>query len=78
VAMLRKYLMGPFEVSGSNEVSTIRCLIINDSKYIVKGGPSSRRVIDFSILKIAGVYLQATNPLSTIMTTGRNIQCREF
>jgi penicillin amidase len=39
VAMFRKiFNVGPFEVSGSNEVLTIKCLIIQmKQKYVVKG-----------------------------------------
>ena len=39
----------------------------NDSKYIVKGGPSSRRVIDFSDIENSWGILptgQSGNPLS--------------
>jgi penicillin amidase len=69
VAMLRKiFNVGPFEVSGSNEVINNQMFdYTNDSKYIVKGGPSSRRVIDFSDIENSWGILptgQSGNPLS--------------
>jgi penicillin amidase len=50
VAALKKYFnVGPFEMSGSNEVINNLFFDYSDAKqYIIKGGPSSRRVIDFS------------------------------
>jgi penicillin amidase len=50
VALLRKiFNVGPFEVDGSNEVINNQMFdYTNEAKYVVKGGPSSRRVIDFS------------------------------
>ncbi|TDE02954.1 penicillin acylase family protein [Flavobacterium hiemivividum] len=50
VAMLRKvFNVGPYEVDGSNEVINNQMFdYTNEVKYVVKGGPSSRRVIDFS------------------------------
>jgi hypothetical protein len=41
----------------------------NESKHVVKGGPSSRRVIDFQILKIAGPYRTIRVRLVRITTT---------
>ncbi|NGY38560.1 penicillin acylase family protein [Flavobacterium sp. XN-5] len=50
VAMLRKiFNVGPYDVDGSNEVINNQMFdYTNEAKYVVKGGPSSRRVIDFS------------------------------
>jgi penicillin amidase len=69
VAMLRKiFNVGPFEVSGSNEVINNQMFdYTNESKYVVKGGPSSRRVIDFSDIENSWNILptgQSGNPLS--------------
>ncbi|RKS99848.1 penicillin acylase family protein [Flavobacterium sp. 123] len=50
IAVLKPFFnLGPFEVSGSNEViNNLFFDYTNDRSYIVKGGPSTRRVIDFS------------------------------
>jgi penicillin amidase len=50
IAVLKPFFnVGPFEVSGSNEViNNLFFDYTNDRSYIVKGGPSTRRVIDFS------------------------------
>ena len=50
VAALKKYFnVGPFEMSGSNEVINNLFFYYSDEKeYSIKGGPSTRRVIDFS------------------------------
>jgi len=50
VAALKKYFnVGPFEMSGSNEVINNLFFYYSDEKeYTIKGGPSTRRVIDFS------------------------------
>lgn len=69
IAMLRKiFNVGPFEVSGSNEVINNQMFdYTNESKYVVKGGPSSRRVIDFSDIENSWNVLptgQSGNPLS--------------
>jgi penicillin amidase len=69
VAMLRKiFNVGPFEVSGSNEVINNQMFdYTNESKYVVKGGPSSRRVIDFSDIENSWNILptgQSGNPFS--------------
>jgi penicillin amidase len=50
VAALKKYFnVGPFEMSGSNEVINNLFFDYSDAKqYTIKGGPSTRRVIDFS------------------------------
>jgi penicillin amidase len=50
IAALRSiFNVGPFEVSGSNEVINNLFFDYSDEKqYTIKGGPSTRRVIDFS------------------------------
>jgi len=50
VAALRRFFnVGPFEISGSNEVINNQMLLFtDDGEYKVIGGPSTRRVIDFS------------------------------
>nr|WP_315189163.1 penicillin acylase family protein [uncultured Flavobacterium sp.] len=50
IAVLKPFFnVGPFEVSGSTEViNNLFFDYTNDRSYIVKGGPSTRRVIDFS------------------------------
>lgn len=50
VAVLRRYFnVGPFEVSGSNEVINNMISDFTDKgEYHVKAGPSTRRIIDFS------------------------------
>lgn len=50
VEALKKYFnVGPFEMSGSNEVINNLFFYYSDEKeYTIKGGPSTRRVIDFS------------------------------
>lgn len=50
IAILKPFFnVGPFEVSGSNEViNNLFFDYTNDRSYIVKGGPSTRRIIDFS------------------------------
>jgi penicillin amidase len=68
VALLRRiFNVGPFEVSGSNEVINNQMFdYTNESKYVVKGGPS-RRVIDFSDIENSWtICLQDNqNPFST-------------
>ncbi|MFT4983151.1 MAG: penicillin amidase [Flavobacterium sp.] len=69
VTLLRAiFNVGPFEVSGSNEVINNQMFdYTNESKYRVKGGPSSRRVIDFSDIENSWTILptgQSGNPLS--------------
>jgi penicillin amidase len=40
--------VGPFEVSGSNEVINNQMFdYTNEGKYVVKFGPSTRRIVDF-------------------------------
>jgi penicillin amidase len=50
IAALRSiFNVGPFETSGSNEVINNLFFDYSDEKqYTIKGGPSTRRVIDFS------------------------------
>jgi penicillin amidase len=69
VAVLRRVLnVGPFEVSGATEV--INNLFFDfsaDGNYDVKGGPSTRRIIDFSDVENSWSILptgQSGNPLS--------------
>ena len=50
VASLKKYFnVGPFAMSGSNEViNNLFFYYSDEKKYTIKGGPSTRRIIDFS------------------------------
>jgi penicillin amidase len=69
VALLRRiFNVGPFEVSGSNEVINNQMFdYTNESKHVVKEG-SSRRVIDFSDIENSWTILptgQSGNPFST-------------
>ena len=69
VAAFRKiFNVGPFEVSGSNEVINNLMFDFTDSGYYtVKGGPSTRRVIDFSDIENSMSILptgQSGNPFS--------------
>lgn len=69
VAALRKiFNVGPFEVPGSNEViNNLMFDITGSGSYIVKAGPSTRRVIDFSDIENSGSILptgQSGNPFS--------------
>lgn len=69
VAVLRKYFnVGPFEVPGSNEVINNQFFdYTDDAKHVVKGGPSTRRIIDFSDIENSWGILptgQSGNPLS--------------
>lgn len=50
IAVLRNiFNVGPFEMSGSNEVINNLFFDYSDEKqYTIKGGPSTRRIIDFS------------------------------
>ena len=70
VAALRRiFNVGPFEVPGSNEVINNQFFdYTDDATYVVKGGPSSRRVIDFSDIENSWGILptgQSGNPLSS-------------
>jgi penicillin amidase len=69
VAALRKmFNVGPFEVPGSNEViNNLYFDFTDDGQHQVKGGPSTRRIIDFSDVENSWSILptgQSGNPLS--------------
>jgi penicillin amidase len=69
VAVLRSvFNVGPFAVPGSTEVINNLFFDFTDSgEYIVKGGPSTRRVIDFSDIENSQSVLptgQSGNPFS--------------
>jgi penicillin amidase len=69
LAVLRPFFnVGPFEVSGSNEVINNQFFnFVEDGNYNVKGGPSSRRIIDFSDIENSWGILptgQSGNPFS--------------
>jgi penicillin amidase len=60
--------VGPFEMAGSNEVINNQLFIYTDEAEIeVKGGPSTRRIIDFSDIENSWSVLptgQSGNPMS--------------
>jgi penicillin amidase len=60
--------VGPFEMAGSNEVIDNQLFIYTDEAVIpVKGGPSTRRIIDFSDIENSWSVLptgQSGNPMS--------------
>lgn len=60
--------VGPFEVSGSAEViNNLFFDYTTDGNYVVKGGPSTRRIIDFSDIENSWSILptgQSGNPMS--------------
>ena len=60
--------MGPFPVNGSREVINNLMFVYDDSGYFpVTGGPSTRRIIDFSDVENSVSILptgQSGNPLS--------------
>ncbi|MWB93375.1 penicillin acylase family protein [Flavobacterium sp. GA093] len=69
VAALRKlFNVGPFDSPGSNEVINNLFFGFNDEgKYYVKGGPSTRRIVDFSDIENSWSILptgQSGNPFS--------------
>jgi penicillin amidase len=69
LALLRPFFnVGPFEVAGSNEVINNQFFdFAEDGFYKVKGGPSSRRIIDFSDVENSLGILptgQSGNPFS--------------
>ncbi|CAD0008718.1 penicillin acylase family protein [Flavobacterium chungangense] len=69
VAVLRGlFNVGPFAAPGSNEVINNQFFgFNNEGKYYVKGGPSTRRVIDFSDIENSWSILptgQSGNPFS--------------
>jgi penicillin amidase len=70
VAALRKFFnVGPFEVSGSNEVINNQMFEFSENgNYKVTAGPSTRRIIDFSDIENSWSILptgQSGNPLSS-------------
>ena len=70
VAALRRiFNVGPFEVAGANEVINNQYFdYTDDAKYVIKGGPSTRRIIDFSDIENSWSILptgQSGNPLSS-------------
>ena len=69
IAALRKLFdVGPFAAPGSNEVINNQFFGFNkEGKYYVKGGPSTRRVVDFSDIENSWSILptgQSGNPFS--------------
>ena len=64
--------VGPFEISGTNEVINNLMFGLNDSGiYNVTGGPSTRRIIDFSDVENSWSILptgQSGNPMSVHYT----------
>jgi len=69
LAVLRPFFnVGPFEIPGSNEVINNQFFdYLDNGFYKVKGGPSSRRVIDFSDIENSWGILptgQSGNPFS--------------
>jgi penicillin G amidase len=69
IALLRSFFnAGPYKISGSNEVINNQFFdFVEDGSYKVKGGPSSRRVIDFSDVENSLGILptgQSGNPFS--------------
>ena len=68
-ALRRMFNVGPFEVPGSNEVINNQFFDYTDeAKYVVKGGPSTRRIVDFSDVENSWSILptgQSGNPLSS-------------
>ena len=69
IAALRKlFNVGPFAAPGSNEVINNQFFgLTNEGKYYTKGGPSTRRVVDFSDIENSWSILptgQSGNPFS--------------
>lgn len=69
IAALRSFFnVGPFAISGSNEVINNQLFLFSDTgNYDIKGGPSTRRVIDFSDIENSVSILptgQSGNPMS--------------
>ena len=68
-ALRRVFNVGPFEVPGTNEVINNQFFDYTDEvKYVVKGGPSTRRIIDFSDIENSWSILptgQSGNQLSS-------------
>jgi penicillin amidase len=63
IPALRKYFnVGPYPISGTNEVLNNQLFDLNDTPEMpVKGGPSTRRVIDFSNVENAQTILPTGN-----------------
>ena len=84
IAALRKLFdVGPFAAPGSNEVINNQFFGFNkEGKYYVKGGPSTRRIVDFSDIENSWSILptgQSGNPFSKHYgRSGRNVQCGEI
>ncbi|MFH7018931.1 penicillin acylase family protein [Flavobacterium sp. FlaQc-47] len=69
IAALRKLFdVGPFAAPGSNEVINNQFFgLTNEGKYYIKGGPSTRRIVDFSDIENSWSILptgQSGNPFS--------------
>lgn len=78
-ALLRSFFnVGPFETNGGSEVINNQIFTIDDSGlYNVKGGPSTRRIIDFSDIENSMSILptgQSGNPFSQFY----NDQAKKF
>lgn len=67
-ALRRLFNVGPFEVPGTNEViNNLAFDYVNEEKYTIKVGPSTRRVVDFSDIENSWSILptgQSGNPFS--------------
>ncbi|SHG72142.1 penicillin acylase family protein [Flavobacterium defluvii] len=67
-ALRRLFNVGPFASPGSNEViNNLFFGLTNEGKYYVKGGPSTRRIVDFSDIENSWSILptgQSGNPFS--------------
>lgn len=59
VALLRPFFnVGPFKTNGGNEVLNNQIFYLNGTgKYSVRGGPSTRRIIDFSDIENSSAIL---------------------
>ncbi len=68
VSFLRPFFnVGTFEIAGSNEVINNTMFDYSDMDYIVKAGPSTRRIVDFSDIENSWSILptgQSGNPMS--------------
>jgi penicillin amidase len=70
ISALRKiFNVGPFEVAGTNEVINNQMFYYNnEEKHVVDGGPSTRRIVDFSDIENSWSILptgQSGNPFSS-------------
>jgi penicillin amidase len=80
VALLRRiFNVGPFEVSGSNEVINNQMFdYTNESKYVVRR-PSSRRVIDFSDIENSWILPTGQSGIRLVrITTRQKYTMQEF